>query len=201
MLCVNIAFSIKLDHFVGSVEKYSFISAFFISTMKLKKNDILKYMSKLSKFFLSVTLCELVGLVALPITQNAIPTWYAMLEKPVFSPPNWVFGPVWTLLYLLMGIALYYVWTKKLKGKKATKKTAYIYFFLQLFFNFLWSLIFFGLHSPLFALLDIIVLLFFITLTTKAFFKISNIAGILMLPYLLWVIFATVLNAAIVLLN
>ena len=158
-------------------------------------------MSKLSKFFLCVTLCELVGLAATPITMNAITTWYATLEKPAFTPPNWVFGPVWTIMYFLMGVALYYVWTKKIKSKKITKKKAYLYFSLQLLFNFLWSVIFFGLHSPLFALLDIVILLIFITLTIKAFFTISQQAGALMLPYLLWVMFATMLNGAIVLLN
>lgn len=158
-------------------------------------------MSKLSKFLISITLCELIGLAATPITMSAIPVWYASLIKPSFSPPNWVFGPVWTILYFLMGFALYLIWTTKGKTKKKQKKEAYYYFFLQLFCNFLWSWIFFGLRSPLFALLDIVALLLFITLTTRAFFKISQQAGILMLPYLLWVLFAAILNAAIVLLN
>jgi translocator protein len=159
-------------------------------------------MNKVSKFFASIAGCELVGVLATPFTINAIPTWYATLTKPPFSPPNWIFGPVWTILYFLMGVAFYKLWIYKPKKKeKRQKQIALRLFCAQLFFNFIWSWIFFGIHSPLFALLDIVILLYLIVLTTKAFFKLSQTAGILMLPYLLWVFFATFLNAAIVLLN
>ncbi|MBP9718915.1 MAG: tryptophan-rich sensory protein [Candidatus Levybacteria bacterium] len=152
-----------------------------------------------SKFLISIIGCELVGILSTPFTISAISTWYIFLNKPPFSPPNWVFGPVWTILYFLMGISAFLVWRKGLKNKKVKK--ALFYFLLQLFFNFLWSLLFFGLHSPLLGLLDIIVLLVSIVITLVAFYRVSKIAAYLLIPYLLWVSFATILNLSIVLLN
>jgi translocator protein len=143
--------------------------------------------------------CELVGLLATPLTISAIPTWYATLNKPSFSPPNWVFGPAWTTLYFLMGVAIFIIWKKGFKNKKA--KTALSYFLVQLFFNFLWSVLFFGLRSPLLGLLDIIILLLMIVLTFNAFNKLSKAASYLLIPYLCWVSFATLLNLSVFLLN
>ena len=146
-----------------------------------------------------IGLCELVGLFATPFTIVAISTWYTTLIKPSFSPPNWLFGPVWILLYFLMGVAAYLVWEKGWKRKPV--RTALNFFFIQLVLNFLWSVLFFGLHSPILGLMDIILLLVFIVMTIWQFKKISPTAAYLLIPYLLWVSFATLLNFSIVVLN
>jgi translocator protein len=156
-------------------------------------------MRDIGKLFISIVGCQLVGIAATPFTIAAIPTWYATLNKPPFSPPNWVFGPVWTTLYFLMGISAFLIWQKGLQKKQV--KRALIYFSLQLFFNFLWSLLFFGLHSPLLGLFGIMILLIFIILTIVSFYKLSKIAAYLFVPYLLWVSFATILNISLVILN
>lgn len=151
------------------------------------------------KLLISVLACELIGLLSTPFTIASIPAWYAGLIKPSFSPPNWIFAPVWTILYFLIGISVFLVWKKGIKNKEI--KIAIYYFSAQLFFNFLWSVIFFGLHQPLFAFIDIIALLIAIVLTMIKFNRISKTALYLLIPYLLWVSFAAVLNGAIVLLN
>jgi len=121
------------------------------------------------------------------------------LTSLFFSPPNWIFGPVWTILYFLMGISLYMVWDKNLKNKKKDK--AIKTFLLQLTLNLLWSVVFFGLHQPLLALAVIIMLWISIFMTIKYFYKISKISGYLLVPYILWVSFASILNLAITILN
>jgi translocator protein len=156
-------------------------------------------MNNSSKLIISIIGCELVGILGTLFTATAIPTWYATLNKPFFSPPNWIFGPVWTLLYLLMGVSLYLIWTHK--GKKKQTHEAITYFLTQLACNFLWTPIFFGLKSPFLALIVIIVMWILIALTIKKFYMLSKTAGYLLIPYLLWVSFATILNAAILLLN
>ena len=156
-------------------------------------------MKPFSKFISSIILCELVGFLAVPFTLSAIPTWYATLTKPSFSPPNWVFGPVWTILYFLMGSSLFVLWNRGIKTRD--EQMAIFYFFVQLGLNFLWSVLFFGLHSPILGLIDILGLLLFIAFTIKQFAQFSKTAAILLLPYLLWVCFATILNAAIVAFN
>lgn len=127
-----------------------------------------------------------------------IPTWYAGLDKPFFSPPNWLFGPVWTLLYLLMGVSLYMVWTA---GYKKSKKPAFVMFGLQLVFNALWSLVFFGLHAPWAGVVVIALLLASIIATIRLFWPISKKAAYLLFPYVAWVSFATILNVAVAALN
>ena len=156
-------------------------------------------MKNFVKLVLSIVGCEFVGLLATPFTISSIPTWYAALIKPSFSPPNWIFGPVWTSLYFLMGVSGYLIWKEGIKKKRV--KIALFYFLIQLFFNFLWSVIFFGLHQPLLALGDIILLLAAIILTMMKFNKISKVAFYLLIPYLVWVSFATLLNISIVWLN
>jgi tryptophan-rich sensory protein len=156
-------------------------------------------MGNTQKLIISIIGCELVGIIATPFTISAISTWYAYLNKPSFSPPNWVFGPVWTTLYFLMGVSAFLIWRKGLQKKNV--KRALGYFLLQLFFNFLWSLLFFGFHSPLLGLFDIVILLIFIILTIASFYKLSRVAAYLLVPYLLWVSFATVLNFSVVILN
>ena len=156
-------------------------------------------MKDVSKLVISVIGCELVGILSTPFTISSIPTWYAGLTKPFFSPPNWIFAPVWTALYFLMGVAAFLVWREGVKKKKV--KIALYCFLGQLFFNFLWSIIFFGLHQPFFAFIDIIALLIMIIITMVKFNKISKIALYLLIPYLVWVSFATLLNLSIVVLN
>lgn len=141
----------------------------------------------------------MVGLLSTPFTTAVIPTWYAFLHKPFFSPPNWLFGPVWTVLYLMMGVAAYIIWSKGYKKKSV--KSALRIFGLQLIFNFLWSAFFFGLHNPLAGLFDIIALLLSIIITILEFYKISKTAAYLLIPYVLWVSFATLLNVSLLLLN
>jgi tryptophan-rich sensory protein len=156
-------------------------------------------MKDFSKLLISVVTCELVGLLSTPFTIVSIPNWYAGLIKPSFSPPNWIFGPVWTTLYFLIGISVYLVLRKGIKNKEI--RVALYYFLAQLFFNFLWSVIFFGLHQPLVSFIDIIALLVAIVLTMMKFSKISKMAFYLLIPYFLWASFAAILNGSIVLLN
>ena len=151
------------------------------------------------KLVLSIIGCELVGAIGAIFTADAIPNWYVYLNKPVFSPPNWIFGPVWTLLYMFMGIAFYLVFIKGYK--KQNIKTASNYFLAQLALNFIWTPIFFGLRSPLFGLIIIIAMWILIIVTMKKFYPISKPAFYLLVPYLLWVTFATILNGAILVLN
>ncbi len=157
-------------------------------------------MQKFFKFLVSVVGCELVGITATPFTLSAIPTWYQTLNKPFFSPPNWVFGPVWIILYFLMGLAVYLIWTSKTKNQKL-RQVGLKYFSIQLGLNFLWSILFFGLHSPILGMIDIIILWILILLTIIKFYKISKTASYLLIPYLLWVSFASLLNLSIILLN
>jgi tryptophan-rich sensory protein len=126
-------------------------------------------------------------------------SWYAALAKPSFTPPNWAFGPVWTVLYLLMGIAAFLVWRKGLAS--AGVKTALAWFLVQLGLNAVWTPVFFGLHRIGLALVVIVLLWAAIVATTHRFFRILRPAGLLLVPYLLWVSFATVLNASLWRLN
>ncbi len=125
-------------------------------------------------------------------TKASIIDWYPTLNKPSFNPPNKIFAPVWTVLYTMMGIAAGIVWAKGFHH--VWVKTALYHFIFQLLFNALWSIVFFGLKQPLLALLVIIVLLTLIILTIKWFKVVNKTAAYLMIPYLLWVCFATVLN-------
>lgn len=156
-------------------------------------------MKHLPKLFASIIGCELIGILGSFFTASAIPSWYATLQKPFFAPPNWIFAPVWTTLYLLMGISFHLIWKQGWKKKKV--KTAGLYFLAQLALNFIWSPAFFGLKSPLLGLIVIITLWILIVLTMKKFFPLSRTAGYLLIPYLMWVSFATLLNGAIAVLN
>ena len=148
-------------------------------------------------FFVGIS--EGIGLIGSYFTAPAIPTWYIYLNKPSFTPPNWIFGLVWSLLYFLMGIAAFKVW--QVGWDREEVKRALYYFGVQLLLNLLWSILFFGIQEPLIAYIEIIILIVFIGFTQYKFFKLSKIAGILLLPYIAWVIFASFLNLAIVLLN
>lgn len=156
-------------------------------------------MKDLPKLIASIVICEIVGIVSALFTISAIPTWYTKLVKPSFSPPNWLFGPVWTILYLMMGIAFYLIWIRGWKKKKI--RTAGMFFLIQLAFNFLWSISFFGLRSPELGFINIVLLWLFIVVTMIRFYPLSKPSFYLLIPYLLWVSFAAVLNGAIVVLN
>ncbi len=160
---------------------------------------IIKEVKDWWKLIVAVILCLMVGYIGSFATTPAIPTWYATLNKPPFSPPNWLFAPVWTTLYILMGISLYLVWTKGTKIKK--NKEAINLFLIQLGLNFLWSFIFFGFKNPSLAFLELVALWVVLLITILRFLKISKTAGYLLIPYILWVSFATILNLSIVLLN
>lgn len=145
-----------------------------------------------------IAICEGVGLIgSIPTSQN-IPSWYSELRKPRFNPPNWLFGPVWTILYMLMGIALYII---NLKEDSPLKRTATKLFFIQLALNLLWSYIFFGLRSPKLGFVEIVILVACIAMTIRAVAKVSVIAAVILFPYLVWCLFATVLNFSIWRLN
>jgi len=149
--------------------------------------------------FLSILICELAGLIGSLFTTPSIPGWYAGLIKPAFNPPNWLFGPVWITLYALMGLAAWLVYDKGVR--RADVKRALFVFVAQLILNVLWSIMFFGAHQILGAFVIIVALWILILGTILRFLKISKAAAYLLVPYLLWVGFATVLNVSLYILN
>lgn len=157
-------------------------------------------MNRIGKIILLVFLCLAVGYLASIVTRESVDTWYPTLEKPSFNPPNWLFMPVWTFLYVIMGVAGALVWDK-LDEKEETAKKGLTYFFIQLALNMLWSYLFFGLKNPLLALIEIILLWLFIYETIAQFNKVNKVATYLFIPYMLWVSFAAILNASIWWLN
>jgi tryptophan-rich sensory protein len=146
----------------------------------------------MKKLLLSILVCLSAGLIGSLATFPAIPTWYATLTKPSFSPPNWLFGPVWTALYILMGIAMSLIWQKK--------KSLNL-FLIHLVFNAGWSVVFFGLRSILGGMVVIIILWGLIVAVIGKFYRIDRRAAYLLIPYLVWVSFASVLNFSLLLLN
>lgn len=151
------------------------------------------------KLMLFIAVCQLAGLIGTIFTFDAIPTWYATLNKPFFNPPNYLFGPVWTVLYTLMGISAYLIYREGTKKKDV--KEALNIFWIQLILNSLWSIIFFGMKNPSLAFVEIIFMWVAILVTIIKFYKVSKTAAYLLIPYLLWVSFASILNLSIVLLN
>lgn len=157
-------------------------------------------MNKITRILAVVVTCLAIGYFSGIVTRSSVDTWYPTLVKPSFNPPNWVFAPAWSLLYLLMGVAAGLVWDRIEYEKEAVKK-ALVFFAIQLALNALWSYLFFGLMNPLLALLEVFVLWLMIYETLLKFIKINKVAGYLLVPYLLWVSYATVLNASIWWLN
>jgi benzodiazapine receptor len=153
----------------------------------------------IAKLVVSIVACQCAGLIGSIFTTPAIPTWYATLEKPAFTPPSWLFAPAWITLYLLMAIAAFLIWRKGLTEEGV--KSALVIFLVQLVLNALWSVVFFGLHSPLYGMVVILALWVAILLTILRFFRLSTAAGALLLPYILWVSFASILNISIWVLN
>ena len=179
-------------------------------------------MKNIAKLAISVLICELAAVIGSIFTVPAIKGWYLHLDKPSFNPPNWIFGPVWTILYLLMGISLYLVWLRNFASevpanmeKQKTwnpisarlwfgswrEENAALIFTLQLVLNILWSVIFFGLKLPGLAFFEILMLWFAILYTIINFYRISKTAAYLLIPYIIWVSFATILNYAIWIIN
>jgi len=151
------------------------------------------------RLIISIIVCQLAGIIGSIFTTPAIPGWYASLKKPAFSPPNWLFGPVWITLFLLMGISLFIVWRKG--ADTPLVRSALMIFGIQLIFNVLWSVAFFGLRSPLSGLVVIVILWIAILLTIIQFSKVSELAAALLIPYIIWVSFASILNTSLYLLN
>ncbi len=179
-------------------------------------------MHKAWKFVFSILVTQCAGVIGSLFTAPAINGWYSSLEKPALSPPNWLFGPVWTTLYLLMGVALYLVWTNQWRVNRqlmtSRKKPWNTYserlwtgswqkantiavFGIQLALNTLWSLLFFVIQSPGLAFGGILALWFSIVFTIMDFYRISRTAAWLLVPYLLWVSFAAYLNCSLWLIN
>lgn len=152
----------------------------------------------IARFIISLAIPLITGSIAGIFTARAIPVWYASLNKPSFNPPDSVFGPVWTVLYILMGISMFLIWSTP-KGKERT--LALSVYFIQLVLNFSWSFLFFFFRSVGWALLEIILLWIVIQVMMILFYKIRPVAAFLNAPYLLWVTFATILNAASFILN
>ncbi len=147
----------------------------------------------------AVAICQAAGAIGAIFTSSSVGTWYVGLSKPSFNPPNWVFGPVWTTLYALMGIAAWQVWRSG-RGRRSAG-AALLVFAVQLVLNTAWSILFFGLRSPGAAFAELVLLWIAIVATMTLFLRISIAAGALLVPYLLWVSFAAVLNYSLWQLN
>lgn len=154
-----------------------------------------------TKLIVAVVACQLIGNLGAVFTIPSLSTWYALLNKPSFNPPNWIFGPVWIILYTLMGISLYLAWKEFPRLKKTSRDKAALLFAFQLALNLLWSYLFFGLRSPLYGLICIALLWVAILATMLEFYGISRNAALALLPYILWVSFAAMLNLSILILN
>jgi translocator protein len=143
------------------------------------------------KLIISLILPQMAGIIGSLFTIRSIPTWYAALDKPSFNPPSWIFGPAWITLYILMGISFYLIWIKSDLPNFGLLSSVFI---LQLALNAFWSIIFFGLKSPLYAFIEIIALWVSILICIILFYKVSKMSAYLLIPYLLWVSFASILN-------
>lgn len=163
-----------------------------IQTLSIKKINTLKLIA-------AIGICLLTGVISSLLSMKWMYPWFAGINKPQWNPPDNIFGPVWTILYVLMGIALYLIWKSSPSSKQ--KKNAELLFAFQLFLNFWWSIVFFRFHSPEFALLIILMMDLFIIITIFQFAKISRTASWLMVPYISWVCFASMLNYSIYSLN
>jgi len=156
-------------------------------------------MKKAVGVLVSVLICEFAGIIGSIFTTPSIPGWYAGLVKPIFNPPNWAFAPVWITLFAMMGISAFLVYEKGIR-KNGVKK-ALVFFAIQLLLNTLWSIVFFGAHMMFCAIIVIILLWGMILATILLFHRISKTAAYLLIPYILWVSFAMVLNISLYILN
>ncbi len=159
-------------------------------------NEVMKPIAKL---IIALAIPVAIGAIAGSFTATSVNGWFTSLIKPDFNPPNWLFAPVWTTLYIMMGFSSFMVWNSKKKGKQKNKALGI--YMIQLLFNFLWSFIFFYAQEPGWALVDIILMWMLILITILQFGKISSTAAWLLVPYICWVSFAAILNFAIWKLN
>ena len=149
-------------------------------------------------YIVFILVCQMAGIIGSLFTAPAVKGWYTTINKSPLNPPSWVFAPVWTTLFVMMGISVSIIWlSEKNEGRSKALKV----FFIQLFLNTLWSIIFFGFKNPPLAFIEIIVLWFAILYTIILFRKIDRKASYLLIPYILWVSFASVLNLSIAILN
>lgn len=159
-------------------------------------------MKLIFKIIIAVFVCLVLGGLSGIATVSEIKNWYLQLNKPSFNPPNWLFGPAWSTLYTFMGIAFALIWDRLEKANtKVFSSNAIRFFLIQFVLNLLWSSIFFSMHLIAFALIEMLVLWVFILLTILHFYRINKLAGIILIPYILWVSFATLLTASILYLN
>ena len=176
--------------------------------------------NKLLKFLVSIIICEFAGVVGSAFTAPEMGAWYKSLEKPFFNPPNWIFGPVWTIIFILMGVSLYFVWIKNWEPRREAtdieasnplsqkflsgawrKANIIAIFIVQLVLNILWSVIFFGFHNPGIAFFELLMLWFAVLFCIVNFYRVHKSAGFLLLPYIIWISFAGILNYFIWILN
>jgi len=155
--------------------------------------------SDVVKFIVSIVICNGAGFVGSFFTRQSINTWYVLLVKPDFTPPGWLFAPAWLILYNLMGIAIFLVWRRGISNHNV--KQAIIIFTIQLILNVFWSIAFFGLKSPLYGLIVIVPLWAAIFISIAYFYRISKVSAFLLIPYIVWVSFATILNFNFYILN
>jgi tryptophan-rich sensory protein len=152
----------------------------------------------IKKLISALILPQLAGLAGSQFVTPNLDSWYSGLSKPVFTPPNWLFAPAWTTLFVLMGISLYFVYV----SEKSKNRDIFItFFYIQLLLNFLWNVLFFGLNNPLLGLIEIIILIATVVVTMVYGFKVKKVSGYLLIPYILWLCFATALNIGIFVLN
>lgn len=154
--------------------------------------------SQIIKLFACIALPLALGFIAGMFTSQSVPNWYESLNKPSFSPPNWIFGPVWTILYILMGISLYLIWKQDASKER---NLAILVFLIQLTLNFFWSFIFFYFKMIGLALIEIILLWISIIIMLVLFYRIKPLAAYINIPYFIWVTFAAILNASYFILN
>jgi len=150
------------------------------------------------KLAVSIIFCQAIGGIGAFFTIPAIDTWYKFLKKPMFTPPDWVFMPVWIFLFLLMGVAMFIVWAKPTAEDKTP---AAVTFVIQAGLNSIWPILFFSFHSPLAALIEIMALWIMVIFNAFVFWKVSKTAGYLLIPYVVWITFAGIINAYVLVLN
>ena len=151
------------------------------------------------KLIISILILQLAGFIGSLFTISSVNTWYAVLEKPALNPPSWIFGPVWIALYVLIGIAFYLIWQKAFNSTR--NRRVFLLFFVHIFLNGIWSILFFGAQNILFAFVDIVAVLATLIILMSLFWKIDRRATYLFIPYLAWVSFATYLNYSLLVLN
>ncbi len=149
--------------------------------------------------FTSLLICFLPAIIGGLVTSSSVNTWYQTLQRPSFAPPNWLFGPVWTLLYFMQGISLYLI--RQSQAESVAKLIAGSFFYIQLGFNLFWSILFFGFKNPFAGLLEIGFLVISVVFTIISSIRVSKTAALLLLPYLAWISFASYLNFAVYQLN